>query len=170
MTRARGLAFIFVSVVALLGLSPRASAVSGAYPPTGAPGTPVVVAGGTETISFTSLDPDTPYHVVVHSAAIDLGTWTTDASGNLMVSFNTAALEPGQHSVTATSPTGAVTTATFTVVAASPSTLGTASPPAATPSSGLAFTGARVWGLMAAAACLVAFGVAAIWAGRRRRQ
>jgi hypothetical protein len=155
------------------------AAAHAAYPPTGTPGTPVVTQDGVESIVFSSLQPSTPYDVVVHSAPVDLGTKMSDASGSLTVTFSTAGLDVGAHSVVATSPSGDVATATFTVVAApgaspaggSSGSSGLAAGGASAPSqaSQLAFTGFRVAGLLAVALCLVAVGLVAVRIGRRRR-
>jgi hypothetical protein len=133
---------------------------------TGIPGNPVVPVGGTETITFTGLSPLTSYHIIVHSNPIDLGFHTSDANGNLSVTFSTAGLDVGGHTLTATSPDGKVFTAGFNVVAGSTSATATAS---SSSSSGLAFTGARITGLVALALLLLGGGFLAVRSGRRRR-
>ena len=165
-TRAAG-AMVAMGFVALLGLQ----AAHAAYPPGGAPGTPVITVGGTETITFTGLSPDTLYHIVVHSNPIDLGTHLSDGAGNLTVSFSTAGLDAGSHSVSATAPNGTTVSVGFTVAAASSTVAATPEEPASSTSSGgLAFTGARVGGLTAAALALFATGFAALRLGQRRRR
>lgn len=168
-------------VIGLLLLIVGARAAQAAYPPPGTPGTPVVTQNGVESIVFVSLQPSTPYDVVVHSDPMDLGMMMSDNSGTLTVAFNTAGLDVGVHTVVATSPTGDVATATFTVVAAPGAATGAASSASSGPSalagagaaspsgSSLAFTGARVGELVGAALCLVALGLVALRIGRRRR-
>ena len=174
MRRARALVCAILGGLILIATAATAHA---AYPPTGTPGTPVVTQNGEETIVFSSLDPSTPYHVVVHSTPLDLGMMMSDNSGSLAVTFSTAGLDVGSHTVAATSPTGDVVTATFTVMAAptsgasssgssGPASAATASPSAAT---GLAFTGARVEGLIGVALVLVIVGLVAVRIGRRGR-
>lgn len=161
LTKVRTAVFVLVSLTFVVAI---ASGAFAAYPPVGAPGSPVVAQGNSESITFSSLQPETAYHVVVHSAPVDLGMFLSDAAGSLTVTFNTAGLDVGPHTVTGTSPTGTMVSVMFTVTAP------TVTPVSGSSSaSGLAFTGARVWGVIAAAVCLVVLGLVAIRIGRRHR-
>lgn len=161
MTRIRNATFLVLILAFVLTMANGAAA---AYPPVGAPGSPVIVQGGTETITFSSLSPDTAYIIVVHSTPIDLGTRVSDSAGDLTVSFSTADLDVGTHTVTATAPNGSVVDVSFIVAASS-----TASSTSTSSTSGLAFTGAQIYGLLAAALGMIVLGFMAVRMGRRRR-
>lgn len=116
----RRIAIVLMTVVALTGFSGIALAQS--YGSPGVSGDNQTVAEGDSiTITFTNLPPNTDFDVTVQSTVIDLGVHTSDANGNLTVTFSTAGLEPGSHTVTATATNGSGVTAVahFTVTGAS---------------------------------------------------
>ncbi len=177
--RATGAALFVLAAITLS--APLAHA---AYPPGGTPGSPAVLQGTPESMSWSGAEPSTPYHGELHSAAVDIGTTVSDSAGNLSVSFSTAGLEVGGHTVTETAPDGSTLTGSFQVLgatgAASTSGSATSSTGSSTPSTGsstpstgssggLAFTGAKVGGLVAAALLLFAIGFVALRSGRQRK-
>ena len=167
MRNARVIALAALASCAMVVIA--ASTASADYPPIAVPGTPVVTAGGMETISFTNLLPNTLYHIVVHSDPVDLGEHASDATGAMTLAFSTVGLDTGAHTVAATAPNGDVVTASFTVQAAtSAGGSGIAAPSPDSPS-GLAFTGAQVDTAIGVALLLIGCGLAAVRLSRRRK-
>ena len=172
MIRAMGAAF--VAVFAILS---TATLVYAAYPPVGVPGAPVVRLGDTETFSWTGVEANTGYDGIVHSVPLQLGITTSDASGNLKVTFPTASLGVGDHTITETAPDGSTVTGSFQVAAAATATppafssgpSGSSSGPSGSSSGALAFTGAKVGGLIGVALLLFVVGFVALRTGRQRR-
>ena len=73
--------------------------------------------GGTETSHGLGFLPTESVHVVVNSAPIDLGNLTPDATGKVTVTFPTAGLDIGTHTVTYTGSVSGIAVVTFNVTA-----------------------------------------------------
>jgi len=123
-------ATVAAAVLALTGLTNTASAQtnSGDYGTTTtttggqssvAPGSDnqTVGEGDTITINFVNLPPNTDFSATVQSTPVALPTQHSDAAGNMAVTFSTAGLEAGAHTLTV-SGGGVTVVAHFTVVAA----------------------------------------------------
>lgn len=118
-----------------------------------------VTQGSDITITFTNLPPNTDFDVVVNSNPINLGTHRSDGNGTLSVTFSTAGLDVGAHTVTATGG-GVTAVAHFTVVAATGGAVTGAAIPRTGSSSTIPMT--------SVALTLLALGGLVVFASRRR--
>jgi len=106
-----------------------------------------VVAGATQTSDGLGFWPTEKVTVTVNSTPMNLGTFTPDAQGRVRVSFSTAGLAAGAHSVTYTGSVSGSVTVPFTVTAAPTGPLGGtdgASSPLGAVAAGLLVMGAVV--------------------------
>jgi hypothetical protein len=121
-----------------------------------------VPPGGQQTVTGEGFAPGELVQATLHSTPVDLGTFTANANGTVVVSFtvpSTVAL--GSHSVTLTGLTSARTTsATFSVADATVLAAGTTT---------LANTGASTHGLGWVAVACLALGMGLVFLGRRPR-
>jgi len=155
----RRIAVVLMTVAALAGVG--GTAVAQTYGSPGVSGDNQTVAPGDNiTITFTNLPPNTTFDVTVQSTVIDLGPHTSDANGTLTVTFSTAGLEAGAHTVTVTGG-GVTAVAHFTITGAAAG---------ATNGSALPRTGSSsTIPVLSIALAIAAIGGLFVLAGRRRR-
>ena len=115
----RRFAIGLLAVAAVLLSASAASAQSSSYgAPTPSSDNQTVSQGSNITINFQNMPPSTDFSAVVQSITMTLPTQHSDANGNVSVTFNTAGLAVGEHTLTLTGG-GTTAVAHFTVVAGS---------------------------------------------------
>lgn len=121
--------------------------------------------GGTITVSVSGTCGDDTFTIVVHSNAVTLGTITTNASGSGSGNFTLpCSVNPGQHTITATDPSGNSGSAPLTVTPAACASAGS------TANGGLPITGSNSALLGGIGAGAVGLGGLIVLTSRKRRQ
>ena len=163
---------LFAATLAVIGLVIAAASLgstASAYPAGTAPSISVssstVAPGGSDTVSGTNFTPNSSVSLSLHSDPVDLGTVTTDGSGNFSAAVTIpSSTATGSHTIEALdTPTGDVATAAITVSTSGTGTGGGGG------GGGLAGTGVAVIGIGALGIVLLVGGGLMLMAGRRRK-
>jgi hypothetical protein len=154
----------FLSLVASGGGSSTTTTTAAPKGPSVATNLGQVAPGGSLTFAGDGFPPNTDVSVTLFSTPVNLGTTKTDANGHFSVVVAIPSnIDPGQHTLTASTADGKTASVTFTVIAPTPTSAGATTTTAAaavlgttTTKTPLAFTGldTRAW-LTIAAGCLL---------------
>lgn len=170
------IAFLAISFGLVLASAGTASASPYPVPTTPAPTLTIsidspLIEGAPITITISGFGPFESFTIVIFSDPVNVGTFTTDGSGNATVTFPLpGGLDPGAHTIVATGSNGSVAQAGFTIpgglafTGEGQGTGGTATGGG----SGLAFTGIAIGGSLVLALGLLTAGTVTLMAGRRQ--